>query len=274
MFQRNFREDDKMPRKALVIDNDFFFVEYIAEILEDRGIAVSKAYDGKEGLTRLRGETFDFILLDIMMPKIDGLRFIRFFREKYPVSGTVLIAVSACVLEQLEDIRKAGADFCIPKGPMDSMTEHLNHAMDVIEKSPLPPPEGDDLFDPGKIYQRQATAELAEMLKEQQSLTESLGIGIALLDKDARIININRRCLLLTGTRLHEVLNEPVICLFPQEEKEKILSELKRIGRTRKLMGIRTSSVKGSPNIRVVVSVYEMDGIPAGWVLSVDDTDI
>ena len=41
-----------MARKALVVDNDFFFVEFLAELLENKGYEVVKAYDGKEGITK------------------------------------------------------------------------------------------------------------------------------------------------------------------------------------------------------------------------------
>jgi diguanylate cyclase (GGDEF)-like protein len=42
-----------MAKRALVSDNDFFFVAFLAELLEDRGYEVTKAYDGKEKIFRL-----------------------------------------------------------------------------------------------------------------------------------------------------------------------------------------------------------------------------
>ena len=44
-----------MPRKALVVDSDFFFVEFLSGVLERRGYQVRNAYDGKEGIAGLPG---------------------------------------------------------------------------------------------------------------------------------------------------------------------------------------------------------------------------
>jgi len=42
----------QMSKRALVVDNDFFFVEFLTELLEKRGYEVIKAYDGKEGVAK------------------------------------------------------------------------------------------------------------------------------------------------------------------------------------------------------------------------------
>ena len=41
-----------MSKKALVVDNDFFFVEFLTELLQKRGYNVTSAYDGKEGIEK------------------------------------------------------------------------------------------------------------------------------------------------------------------------------------------------------------------------------
>ena len=44
-----------MQKKALVVDSDFFFVEFLSELLVKRGYQVIKAYDGKEAIGKLEG---------------------------------------------------------------------------------------------------------------------------------------------------------------------------------------------------------------------------
>ena len=72
-----------MAKRALVVDNDFFFVVFLSELLEDRGYEVVKAYDGKESISRLEEGPFDLVFVDLIMPKIDGKQFIRFVRGRY-----------------------------------------------------------------------------------------------------------------------------------------------------------------------------------------------
>ena len=51
-----------MSKKALVTDNDFFFVEFLAELLEKRGYEVIKAGDGKEAISKLEKKSVDVLL--------------------------------------------------------------------------------------------------------------------------------------------------------------------------------------------------------------------
>ena len=72
-----------MSKRALVVDNDFFFVEFLAELLEKRGYEVTKAYDGKEGMSNFEKGPFDILFTDLIMPKIDGVQLIKIARQKF-----------------------------------------------------------------------------------------------------------------------------------------------------------------------------------------------
>lgn len=62
-----------MAKKVLVVDDDLYIKELYVEILKDEGFEVDSASDGEEALGKLRLGGFDLVLLDIMMPKLDGL---------------------------------------------------------------------------------------------------------------------------------------------------------------------------------------------------------
>jgi len=98
-------------KKALVVDNDFFFMEFLAEVLEARDYEVIRAYDGKEGISKLDQEDVDLILVDMIMPKIDGGQLIRFIRSKYPDTGLPIIALS--IIEQMDGLSGIDADYFI-----------------------------------------------------------------------------------------------------------------------------------------------------------------
>ena len=89
---------NKIPKKALIVDNDSFFVEFLSELLEAREYLVLKAYDGKEGISRLEGETVDLLLVDMIMPKIDGKQLIKFVRTRFPNAGFPIIALSGVMI--------------------------------------------------------------------------------------------------------------------------------------------------------------------------------
>lgn len=63
--------------KLLLIEDDEIVRELLAMRLELAGHEPYEASDGHEGLTRLREETFDLILLDMLMPSMSGLQFLE-----------------------------------------------------------------------------------------------------------------------------------------------------------------------------------------------------
>jgi len=61
-----------MPGKILVVDDDPDILDAVTMILESRGYKVVTARDGIEGLATLKAENPDLMILDLMMPKMDG----------------------------------------------------------------------------------------------------------------------------------------------------------------------------------------------------------
>ena len=61
-----------MPGKILVIDDDPDILDALAMILESQGYQVCTARDGIEGLTNLKAEKPNLMILDLLMPKMDG----------------------------------------------------------------------------------------------------------------------------------------------------------------------------------------------------------
>jgi len=59
-------------KKILIVDDDLDFCEATKLILESRAYKVSLAYDGKEGLEKARSEETDLIILDVIMPEMNG----------------------------------------------------------------------------------------------------------------------------------------------------------------------------------------------------------
>ncbi|MEA3560844.1 MAG: response regulator [Candidatus Omnitrophota bacterium] len=71
--------------KALIIDDEVSIVTLVSSRLKINGYEVISARDGQEGLEKVRSEKPDIILLDLMLPKLDGYKVCRMlkFDEKY-----------------------------------------------------------------------------------------------------------------------------------------------------------------------------------------------
>ena len=66
-----------MAQRILVVEDDQFLRELYNELLRDEGYDVDLAPDGEEGLAKILKGGYDLVLLDIMLPKIDGLEVLR-----------------------------------------------------------------------------------------------------------------------------------------------------------------------------------------------------
>ncbi|MDE6357287.1 MAG: response regulator transcription factor [Eubacteriales bacterium] len=102
-----------MAHKILVVDDEKLIVKGIKFSLEQEGMNVDVAYDGEEALNLARKNEYSLILLDVMLPKIDGLEACQMIRE---FSSVPIIMVTA----KGEDIDKImgleyGADDYITK---------------------------------------------------------------------------------------------------------------------------------------------------------------
>ncbi|MFH1350804.1 MAG: response regulator [Pseudomonadota bacterium] len=181
----------EMPKKALVVDNDFFFVEFLSELLENRGYEVTKAYDGKEGVSKIEEDLYDVIFTDLVMPKIDGTELIKFARKKFLQGYFPVVAVSGVLKMQADRIQEIGATYYIEKGPMEEMKDKIDGFLERLEKEPFPDRMKDFSMEMEGLDTIQPMAELLETLDFHRAIMDCIGVGVILIDRDARIINAN-----------------------------------------------------------------------------------
>ncbi len=81
-----------MSVRVLLIDDDVRLFELLSGYLEDNGVHVEHATTGEAGLRALKTDTFDAVLLDVMMPGIDGLETLRRIRRDDPIPILMLTA--------------------------------------------------------------------------------------------------------------------------------------------------------------------------------------
>jgi DNA-binding response OmpR family regulator len=84
--------DDFERRRILVVDDEERMVRFIRLNLEHDGFQVNEAFNGKQAIQRLRDATPDLILLDVMMPDLDGFEVLQMIRE---ISSVPVIMLTA-----------------------------------------------------------------------------------------------------------------------------------------------------------------------------------
>jgi len=112
-------------KTIMVVDDNPDIITIVKTILEGKGYTVMSAYSGPELLTRLEEQKPDLIVLDIMMPQMDGLEVLTRLKGAPDTASIPVILLTAKV--QYEDVLggyKLGADYYITK-PFTS-TQLLN----------------------------------------------------------------------------------------------------------------------------------------------------
>ena len=84
-----------MPKKILVTDDSPTIVAMIKELLESNGYAVVTASDGQEALDKAKKEKPDLIILDLMLPKIDGYKVCAMLKFDKNYSSIPIIILTA-----------------------------------------------------------------------------------------------------------------------------------------------------------------------------------
>lgn len=103
-----------MPKLSiLLVDDDMELCGLMREFFAQHGIDVLTAHDGEQGLNAAFNGTYDLILLDVMMPKMDGFAVLRQIRRRSPVPVIMLTARTEHG-DRIEGLN-AGADDYLPK---------------------------------------------------------------------------------------------------------------------------------------------------------------
>ncbi len=118
-----------MSKKILIVDDERDIVETLAFMLKQKGYECIAAYDGEEGLKLAKEEAPDLIILDVMMPKINGYKICRLlkFDTKYKEIPIIMVTARG----QAQDIQigeETGADEYITK-PFE-----FNELFDTVQK--------------------------------------------------------------------------------------------------------------------------------------------
>jgi len=113
--------------KILVIEDDKFLRELISQKLVKEGYDISEAMDGEEGIEAAKKEQPDLILLDLILPGIDGFEVLARIKSEPEASKVPVIILSN--LGQKDDIEKA-----LKMGAVDYLIKAHFTPAEIIEK--------------------------------------------------------------------------------------------------------------------------------------------
>ena len=100
--------------RLLLVEDDFRLRHDLEQHLLQRGFAVTSCVDGIQGLRALQGERYDLVLLDIMLPKLDGISVLRQIRAEGIQTPVLMLTAKSDLVDRVHGL-DLGADYYLTK---------------------------------------------------------------------------------------------------------------------------------------------------------------
>ena len=119
-----------MAQNILVIDDEKAIRKALSEILTFEGFVVDEAVDGAEGAKKIKDNSYDCILCDIKMPKMDGLEVLQVAREERPDTPFIVISGHGNIETAVDAVRKGAYDYISKPPDLNRLLITVRNAMD------------------------------------------------------------------------------------------------------------------------------------------------
>ena len=127
-----------MPQSILLIEDEESLARFVELELEHEGYAVQKCFDGREGLDAALKEDFDLILLDIMLPSLNGLEVLRRLRREKS-TPVILLTARDAVMDKVTGLDTGADDYITKPFAIEELLARLRAA---LRKQPAQPAGG------------------------------------------------------------------------------------------------------------------------------------
>jgi DNA-binding NtrC family response regulator len=114
----------------LIIDDEKAIRKTLTEILSFEGYKIDEAADGEEGLKKFKDKTYDVVLCDIKMPKLDGIEFLQKAAETSPDIPIIMISGHGNIETAVEAVKKGAYDFIAKPPDLNRLLITIRNAME------------------------------------------------------------------------------------------------------------------------------------------------
>ncbi|MCG8473366.1 MAG: response regulator [Desulfobacterales bacterium] len=114
-----------MNPRILLIDDEPEFAATLAERLEIRGFQTATAQSGDEGLARIETETFHLVVLDLLMPGMNGLETLKQIRQTSPELPVILLTGHGSTREGMEGMKLGAMDYLMKPLAIEDLLEKI-----------------------------------------------------------------------------------------------------------------------------------------------------
>ncbi len=227
------QSDARTVAKTIVFaDNDALLVEALGELLRDKGYEIQVAQDGLEALEAIRKMKPDFVILDIVMPKIDGSRVCWLVRQDPSLRGTPIIALSGLSPQDIRRFPELSADAYVAKGPLAIVAGNILGALKYLEEKGRGD-FGGGIFGYEGFRPRKIISEMLYLKRHWETLIRTFGYGVLELDTEGRILLANVAASELLGDKEARLIGKTFPSLCQTQDRNAVQEILDTLAKAR-----------------------------------------
>ena len=123
-----------MPPKVLIVDDEKDFLDIMAERMDARGMEVSTATSAENALKMVLKEPYDAVIMDLMMPEMDGFKALKLFKETRPDVPIILLTANVPEEKCIEAIKLGAMDVIEKPADLNLLTQKIEEVKALKNK--------------------------------------------------------------------------------------------------------------------------------------------
>jgi two-component system, OmpR family, response regulator len=125
--------------KFLIIEDDVAAADFLKQGLTGAGYEVEVAHDGGQGLAMARETTHDLWLVDVMLPKVDGLTLLKTLRDEGKMTPALILSARGEVDDRIEGLRAGGDDYIVKPYAFPELLARIEAMLRRVRSFPTGP---------------------------------------------------------------------------------------------------------------------------------------
>jgi len=224
-----------VSRKVLVADDDQLLVGLLREALKARAYKVVTAFDGMEALDVVRRELPDYVILDLVMPKVDGIEVCQHLREDPNLRSVRVIILTGTAPESAAWLKYVQADAYVAKRDFNATLDDLLLVLQSFDSGTPSDAWAQQILGLGELEPRRIITELLAQSAHFNALFQNLGEGILFLDPAHRILYANPAGAALLRSSERNLVGTPLAAVLDARESDPLLLALKTVAAQERL---------------------------------------
>src|SRR5436190_14324806 len=124
--------------RILVVEDDRKIASFVVNGLKQNGFAVDHCADGEEGLFMARNAPFDGAVVDVMLPKLDGLSLVQTLRRENIQTPVLILSAKASVDDRVKGLQAGGDDYLVKPFAFSELLARVQALIRRATKAPEP----------------------------------------------------------------------------------------------------------------------------------------